>query len=84
MLDRLNSQRGPGADGVIMNMQVSIKLIVLAALIGGGIGSATTYVFFPKTDPELKALIEEQVKIARKEQAEKEAAEKAMKNFFGN
>lgn len=64
--------------------RVSVILIVLAALISGVIASTVTYVFFPQTDPELKALIEEQVKIAKKEQAEKEAAEKAMKNFFGN
>lgn len=61
-----------------------IVIMVVVALSGALAGSAVTYLFFPRTDPELKALLQKQLSIAEKDQADKAAAEKAMKDFFGN
>lgn len=65
-----------------MSKSSVIVIAVIAALAGGAVGAGFTYVFFPKTDPELKALIERQVKLAEKEQADKAAAEAAVKDFM--
>lgn len=67
-----------------MNSTKLTVIVVVVAISSALVGSGITYQFFPRTDPELKELLQKQLSIAEKEQADKAAAEKAMKDFFGN
>jgi hypothetical protein len=66
----------------------TIATLALCAFMTGGItGSAITYIAFPKTEPavsdlDLKALLEKQLHLHEKDEADKAAGIKAMTDFM--
>lgn len=63
-------------------MTFKLPTVLLIALVAALAGAGVSYVFIPKSDPEVTALLKRQVELAEEEKANRQATQKAAKEFF--
>jgi hypothetical protein len=62
---------------------VRLPFVIVIALASALAGGAISYLFVPKSDPELKALLQRQLELAEQDAADRRKSAEEAKGFFG-
>lgn len=63
---------------------VKLPIVIVIALASAVAGGTISYVFVPRSDPELKALLQRQLELAEQDATGRQKSAEDAKGFFGS